>query len=106
MTAVIYDLAAARERMRRRNAAIAEAREARAIKIIRTIDTYFKLTGADLQTESAYVASELRRWDDAQWFAMGRYAGLEGFPSTETRALVIEQYEWMAKNRVDVRRSP
>lgn len=112
MTATVYSLADARKRMRLREAAIAEAREARAAKIVKAIDAYMRKTigtSYDPHTkailfarESAWVLSELKSWTGAQWFLMGRLAGLDKFPSDDTKALVIEHFEWCAKNPVEV----
>ena len=112
MSAAIYDLAAARARKLKRDAAVNEARTARAIKIIKFIDGYLRRTLAAhdhaihaklYQRESAWVLSELKSWSDAQWCVVGFRAGLIDFPSLETRQLIIAHYEWAASNCVEVR---
>ncbi len=115
MSAAVYSLAAARERMRRRAAAIAEAQEARAAKYIRAIDATVRrsLDAHDVRDphtrailfarESAWVVSEIKAWTPAQWYLIGRIAGISGYPSDDTKALVIEHFEWCSENVVEVR---
>lgn len=102
---------AARDRNRRKAAAIDEARNAKAAPYIRHLDAAiqkFVIAHTPNQRASQYalaaahVAHELRSYGDFQWFRLMRELGLSRRTSPETRAIVIDYFDWAARNPVIV----